>query len=97
VTRDEIDPSNLGISAYLNGEMKQQSNTGQLIFDVPALIEYLSMAMTLEPGDIVFTGTPAGVGFTRKPPQFMKAGDTVRIEIDGLGVLENPIIDEPAH
>ena len=97
VTRDEIDPSNLGIRTYVNGELKQQSNTSQLIFDVPALIEYLSTAFTLEPGDIVFTGTPAGVGVSRKPPQFMKAGDTVRVEIDGLGVLENPIIDEPAH
>jgi 2-keto-4-pentenoate hydratase/2-oxohepta-3-ene-1,7-dioic acid hydratase in catechol pathway len=95
VTRDEVDPANLGISAYVNGEMKQRSNTSQLIFDVPALIEYLSTAFTLEPGDIVFTGTPAGVGFTRKPPQFMKAGDTVRVEIDGLGVLENPVIEEP--
>lgn len=95
VTRDEIDPSDLGIRTYLNGELKQQSNTGQLIFDVPALIEYLSTALTLEPGDIVFTGTPAGVGVSRKPPEFMKAGDVVRIEIDGLGALENPIVEEP--
>jgi 2-keto-4-pentenoate hydratase/2-oxohepta-3-ene-1,7-dioic acid hydratase in catechol pathway len=77
--------------------LKQQSNTGQLIFNVPALIEYLSTAFTLEPGDIVFTGTPAGVGVSRKPPEFMKAGDTVRIEIDGLGVLENPVIEEPGY
>jgi 2-keto-4-pentenoate hydratase/2-oxohepta-3-ene-1,7-dioic acid hydratase in catechol pathway len=95
VTRDELDSGKLGIRTYLNGELKQQSNTSQLIFDVPALIEYLSTAFTLEPGDIVFTGTPAGVGGSRKPPQFMKAGDTVRVEIDGLGALENPIIDEP--
>jgi 2-keto-4-pentenoate hydratase/2-oxohepta-3-ene-1,7-dioic acid hydratase in catechol pathway len=97
VTRDEVDASNLGIRTYLNGELKQQSNTGQLIFNVPALIEYLSTAFTLEPGDIVFTGTPAGVGVSRKPPEFMKAGDTVRVEIDGLGVLENPVIDEPQY
>jgi 2-keto-4-pentenoate hydratase/2-oxohepta-3-ene-1,7-dioic acid hydratase in catechol pathway len=97
VTRDEVDASNLGIRTYLNGELKQQSNTGQLIFSVPALIEYLSTAFTLEPGDIVFTGTPAGVGVSRKPPEFMKAGDTVRVEIDGLGVLENPVIDEPQY
>jgi 2-keto-4-pentenoate hydratase/2-oxohepta-3-ene-1,7-dioic acid hydratase in catechol pathway len=95
VTRDEVDAGNLGIRTYLNGELKQQSNTSQLIFDVPALIEYLSTAFTLEPGDIVFTGTPAGVGVSRKPPEFMKAGDVVRVEIDGLGVLENPIVDEP--
>ena len=95
VTRDEVDAGSLDIRTYLNGELKQQSNTSQLIFDVPALIEYLSTAFTLEPGDIVFTGTPAGVGVSRKPPQFMKAGDTVRVEIDGLGALENPIIEEP--
>jgi 2-keto-4-pentenoate hydratase/2-oxohepta-3-ene-1,7-dioic acid hydratase in catechol pathway len=95
VTADEADPSNLGIRTYVNGELKQQSDTRELIFDVPALIEYLSTAFTLEPGDIVFTGTPAGVGVSRKPPEFLKAGDTVRVEIDGLGVLENPVVAEP--
>ncbi len=95
VTSDEIDASKLGIRTFVNGQIKQQSNTGQLIFDVPALVEYLSTAFTLEPGDIVFTGTPAGVGFTRKPPEFLKIGDTVRIEIDGLGAIENPVVEEP--
>jgi 2-keto-4-pentenoate hydratase/2-oxohepta-3-ene-1,7-dioic acid hydratase in catechol pathway len=95
VTRDEVDAANLAIRTYVNRELKQQSTTDQLIFDVPALIEYLSTAFTLEPGDIVFTGTPAGVGQSRKPPEFLKAGDTVRVEIDGLGVLENPVIEEP--
>ena len=95
VTRDEVDAANLGIRTFVNGEMVQQSNTNQLIFDVGAIIEYLSTACTLEPGDVVFTGTPAGVGVSRKPPRFLKAGDAVRVEIDGLGVLENPVIDEP--
>jgi len=95
VTRDEVNAENLGIRTYVNGELKQESNTGQLIFGIGAIIAYLSTAFTLEPGDIVFTGTPAGVGVARKPPEFLKAGDIVRVEIDGLGALENPVIDEP--
>lgn len=95
VTPDEVDASSLGIATYVNGEQKQRSNTNQLIFDVPQIIEYLSAAFTLRPGDVVFTGTPAGVGAAQKPPQFLKAGDRVRIEIAGLGVLENTVIDEP--
>lgn len=95
VTPDEVDVGNLDVKTYLNGELKQSSNTKHLIFDIGAIVEYLSAAMTLEPGDVVFTGTPAGVGVARKPPEFMKAGDVVRIEISGLGALENPIIDEP--
>ena len=95
VTTDEVDASSLDIRTYVNGQIKQQSNTSQLIFNIPALIEYLSTAFTLEAGDIVFTGTPAGVGVSRKPPEFLKAGDTVRVEIKGLGALENPVVDEP--
>jgi 2-keto-4-pentenoate hydratase/2-oxohepta-3-ene-1,7-dioic acid hydratase in catechol pathway len=95
VTRDEVDPTNLDVKCFVNGEQVQSSNTKHLIFDVPALIEYISTAFTLEPGDVVFTGTPSGVGFSRKPPVFLKAGDTVWVEISGLGVLENPVIDEP--
>ncbi len=95
VTKDEIDPANLDVKCYVNGEVVQSSNTKHLIFDVPALIEYISTAFTLEPGDVVFTGTPAGVGVSRKPPVFLKAGDVVRVEISGLGVLENPVIEEP--
>ncbi len=95
VTPDEVDVGDLDVKTYLNGELKQNSNTKHLIFDVGAIVEYLSAAMTLEPGDVVFTGTPAGVGVARKPSEYMKAGDVVRIEISGLGVLENPIIDEP--
>ncbi|HXW83360.1 MAG TPA: fumarylacetoacetate hydrolase family protein, partial [Candidatus Binataceae bacterium] len=79
---------------WVNGELKQSSNTRELIFGVGAIIEYISKAITLEPGDVIFTGTPAGVGFSRKPPEALKAGDTVRIAIDKLGVLENPVIEE---
>jgi 2-keto-4-pentenoate hydratase/2-oxohepta-3-ene-1,7-dioic acid hydratase in catechol pathway len=96
VTRDEIpDPGTLGLKTFVNGVVKQDSNTDQLIFGVSALVEYLSRAFTLEPGDVVFTGTPAGVGVARKPKEFLKAGDVVRIEIAGLGALENPVVDEP--
>jgi 2-keto-4-pentenoate hydratase/2-oxohepta-3-ene-1,7-dioic acid hydratase in catechol pathway len=94
VTRDEVDPANLDVQCFLNGEQVQSSNTKHLIFDVPALIEYISTAFTLEPGDVVFTGTPAGVGVSRKPPVFLKHGDIVRVEITGLGALENPVEDE---
>ncbi len=96
VTPDELDAGHLDLRTLVNGEQKQSSNTEQLIFSVGQIIEYLSAAFTLEPGDIVFTGTPAGVGGAMKPPQFLKPGDTVRIEISGLGVLENPVIEEPA-
>lgn len=95
VTRDEIDPANLDVKLWVNGELKQSSNTRELIFDIPAIVAYLSSAFTLQPGDVVFTGTPAGVGVSRKPPQFLKVGDVCRAEISGLGVLENPIVDEP--
>lgn len=95
VTKDEVDPSGLGIRCFVNGEQVQSSNTKYLIFGIPALMEYLSTAFTLEPGDIVFTGTPAGVGVSRKPPVFLKPGDVMRVEIDGLGVLENPVVNEP--
>jgi ureidoglycolate lyase len=88
---DEVpDPHNLAIRALVNGELRQQSNTGRLVFDVWDQIEHLSQAMTLEPGDLIFTGTPGGVGAAMKPPQFLKAGDRVRVEIDGLGAIENP-------
>ncbi len=96
VTRDEVpDPGTLDLKTWVNGVLKQSSNTSQLIFGVAALVEYLSKAFTLEPGDVVFTGTPSGVGVTRDPKEFLKAGDVVRVEISGLGVLENPVVDEP--
>ena len=91
-TADEIaDPHDLKIRFRLNGETLQDSNTGQLIFNIPALISFLSKSITLEPGDIVATGTPPGVGFARKPPVFMKPGDIAEVEIDGLGILTNPV------
>ncbi len=96
VTPDEVgDIKNLDLKTWVNGELKQSSNTKHLIFGVGELIEYITKAFTLEPGDVVFTGTPAGVGFSRKPPEALKPGDVVRIEITRLGVLENPVIAEP--
>jgi|SRR5687767_3115604 len=91
-TKDEIpDPHNLRIQFRLNGETMQDSNTDQLIFKIPELVEYISRSITLEPGDIIATGTPPGVGFARKPPVFLKDGDVCEVEIDGLGVLINPV------
>jgi 2-keto-4-pentenoate hydratase/2-oxohepta-3-ene-1,7-dioic acid hydratase in catechol pathway len=91
-TTDEItDPQNLSIKLRLNGETLQDSNTGQMIFGVAELVEFLSRFITLEPGDVVATGTPPGVGFARKPPVYMKDGDTVEVEIEGLGVLSSPV------
>jgi acylpyruvate hydrolase len=92
VSLDELaDPNRLQLRTVLNGEEVQRSDTSQLIFGVPALVEYISAAVTLEPGDVITTGTPAGVGARRTPPRFLKAGDVVRIEVEGLGVLENPV------
>jgi 2-keto-4-pentenoate hydratase/2-oxohepta-3-ene-1,7-dioic acid hydratase in catechol pathway len=96
VTADEIgDPHALGIRCIVNGETKQNSNTKHLVFNCFDQVAYLSQAMTLNPGDMVFTGTPGGVGQSMKPPQFLKAGDTVRIEIDKIGALEAKMVPEP--
>lgn len=96
VTSDEIpDPGALQLQTYVNDVLKQDSPTNDLIFDVPTLIEYISQAMTLRPGDIIFTGTPSGVGQARKPPEWLKPGDTVRVSISRLGDLVNPVIAEP--
>lgn len=90
---DELpDPSRLALRTYVNGDLRQHANTRDLIFDIPAIIAFLAEQLTLEPGDVIATGTPAGVGFARKPPTWLKPGDTVRIEIDGLGALENPVV-----
>lgn len=92
VTADDIpDPNALDISLRLNGETMQHSNTRDMVFDVPTLIETLSQIMTLEPGDIIATGTPAGVGAGRDPKVFMKPGDVVEVEIEGIGVLRNTV------
>ena len=93
VTKDEIaDPHNLRIQFRLNGETLQDSTTSQLIFGIPELVEFLSRSITLEPGDVIATGTPPGVGFARKPPIFLKDGDVCEVEIEGLGVLRNPVV-----
>lgn len=85
------DPQSLGIRLRLNGTTMQDSNTCNLVFGVPALVEYASTYMTLEPGDVILTGTPPGVGFSRKPPVFLKSGDLVEVEIERIGVLANRI------
>lgn len=95
VTADEIpDPHNLNIRLSIGGEVLQSSNTRHLIFTVPQIIAHLSAVMTLEPGDLIATGTPGGVGAARNPQRFLKPGDVVRIEIERLGVLENPVVAE---
>jgi 2-keto-4-pentenoate hydratase/2-oxohepta-3-ene-1,7-dioic acid hydratase in catechol pathway len=94
-TADEIgDPHALGIRAFVNGEKRQDSNTKHLVFNVFDQIAHISKAMTLEPGDIIFTGTPGGVGVAMKPPQFLKAGDITRIEIDKIGAIEATVVAE---
>jgi 2-keto-4-pentenoate hydratase/2-oxohepta-3-ene-1,7-dioic acid hydratase in catechol pathway len=95
VTRDEIsDPHELDISLEIAGETLQHSNTRELIFKIPALIEHLSTVVTLEPGDVVATGTPPGVGYVRNPPRYLRPGDEVVIRIQGIGELRNPVIAE---
>ena len=92
VTADEVgDPNDLGIRCILNNETVQDSNTAQLIFKIPELIAYLSHVFTLNPGDLIFTGTPPGVGMARDPQLWLKAGDKVVCEVDGIGRLENPV------
>jgi 2-keto-4-pentenoate hydratase/2-oxohepta-3-ene-1,7-dioic acid hydratase in catechol pathway len=93
VTADDVgDPSMLDLRTIVSGEEMQHARTNKLVFDVPALIEYISAGVTLEPGDVISTGTPAGVGYRRKPRRFLKVGDTVRVEISNIGALENPVI-----
>jgi 2-keto-4-pentenoate hydratase/2-oxohepta-3-ene-1,7-dioic acid hydratase in catechol pathway len=90
---DELsDPSNLGIRTWVNGELRQDGNTRTLIFDVPAIIAFLTQQLTLEPGDVIATGTPAGVGLGMKPQVWLQPGDAVRMEIEGIGVLENRVV-----
>jgi 2-keto-4-pentenoate hydratase/2-oxohepta-3-ene-1,7-dioic acid hydratase in catechol pathway len=95
VTPDEIpDPNALGIKLDVNGEVLQDWNTGDMIFDVPALVEFLSGSTTLTPGTIILTGTPHGVGFARQPPRWLKPGDVVTVTIEKIGVLSNPVVEE---
>jgi acylpyruvate hydrolase len=92
VTRDEVpDPHALRIELKVNGETMQSSTTGNMIFDIPTLIEHISQFTTLEPGDVIATGTPSGVGHFHEPPIYLKPGDRVRVEIEGIGSLENPV------
>ena len=92
-TADEIDLADTRVQTWVNGELRQDANTRDLIFDVPTIIETISAGITLYPGDVIATGTPAGVGIGFKPPKYLTSGDTVRISIDGLGTLESPVKD----
>jgi len=98
VTPDELgDPHNLSIKTWIDDELRQNGNTRQMIFNCYEMIAYLSQAMTLEPGDVITTGTPSGVGVKMQPRGYMKPGQTVRIEIAGIGTLSNPVIEEPGN
>jgi 2-keto-4-pentenoate hydratase/2-oxohepta-3-ene-1,7-dioic acid hydratase in catechol pathway len=96
VTKDEIDVADTAIRCFVNGELRQNSNTGLLIFDIPTIIATISAGLTLRPGDVIATGTPAGVGIGFDPPRYLKVGDVVRIEVDGIGALENRCEEFPA-
>jgi len=91
VTADELDGSDTRVRCWVNGELRQDARTTDFIFDIPALIETCSRGITLYPGDIIATGTPAGVGIGFKPPKFLKKGDVVAMEVDGIGRLSNPV------
>lgn len=96
VTRDEIpDPHNLNIFCRINGETRQSANTSQFIFDIPTCISVYSGGITLEPGDIIATGTPEGCGFAMDPPKFLKAGDRMECEVERIGILENSVVTPP--
>jgi 2-keto-4-pentenoate hydratase/2-oxohepta-3-ene-1,7-dioic acid hydratase in catechol pathway len=95
VTADELDPSDLRVQTRVNGVTKQDSTTKFMVFKIPRLIADFSAGTRLNPGDIIITGTPQGVGFARKPPEFMKVGDSVEVEIEGIGVLENRVASRP--
>jgi 2-keto-4-pentenoate hydratase/2-oxohepta-3-ene-1,7-dioic acid hydratase in catechol pathway len=96
VTSDEInDPHNLDLKTWVDDELRQDSNTQHMIFNCYEMIAYLTQAMTLEPGDVISTGTPAGVGVKMTPRGYLRAGQTVRVEIAGIGALTNPVITEP--
>jgi 2-keto-4-pentenoate hydratase/2-oxohepta-3-ene-1,7-dioic acid hydratase in catechol pathway len=95
VTTDELDPTNVRIQTRVNGVTKQDSNTKFMVFKLPRLLREFSAGCRLESGDVIITGTPAGVGFARKPPEFMKIGDVVEVEIAGIGVLRNAVQGRP--
>lgn len=96
ITADEVkDPHNLNLRMYVNGELRQEANTSEMIYNIWQQIAYLSTVMTLEPGDVLATGTPSGVGVAHKPARFMKDGDVARVEIDGIGHIQNTVVAEP--
>ena len=95
MTSDEIDPHALSVECFVNGERRQSSNTREMVFDCYAQLELLSKVMTLEPGDTIFSGTPGGVGASFKPPRWLRVGDVVRTERQGIGHLENRVVPEP--
>lgn len=92
VTKSKVDPKNLTIKSWVNGVLKQNANTSELIFKIDFLVSYLSQIVTLYPGDIILTGTPSGVGMHRNPPEFLKSGDVLESEIEGIGKLRNEIV-----
>jgi 2-keto-4-pentenoate hydratase/2-oxohepta-3-ene-1,7-dioic acid hydratase in catechol pathway len=92
VTADELDVNDISVKCWVNQELRQSSNSKDLIFNIPKLIETISAGITLYPGDIIATGTPAGVGLGFKPPKYLAPGDIVKLEIGGVGVLENPLV-----
>ena len=94
VTADELDSTDTRVRCWVNGELRQDARTADLIFDIPTLVETCSRGITLYPGDLIATGSPAGVGMAMNPPRWLGHGDVVRIEVDGLGVLENRYVDE---
>ena len=91
VSADELNGADTRVRCWVNDELRQDARTSDLIFDIPTLIETISSGITLYPGDLIATGTPAGVGIGFKPPRYLQPGDRVRIEIEGIGVLENPV------
>ena len=95
VTADEVDPHHLMLRTFVNGELRQETNTDDLIFNCYDIIEFLSTAFTLEPGDVIATGTPSGVGAAMQPQATLQIGDIVKVEIEGLGFIENEVIAEP--
>ena len=95
VTPDEVDPHNLMLRTFVNGDLRQKTSTSDLIFNCYEIIEFLTTAFTLEPGDVIATGTPSGVGISMQPQGTLKIGDVVKVEIDGLGFIENGVIAEP--
>jgi 2-keto-4-pentenoate hydratase/2-oxohepta-3-ene-1,7-dioic acid hydratase in catechol pathway len=97
-TADEVpSPDNLNIKTWVDGELRQNGSTSELVYSVGEMIEELSTVFTLEPGDIITTGSPSGVGYSANPPRFLTAGQVVRVEVDGLGWIENKVVDEPKH